>query len=62
MLGSAEIRGLVRSAGIEPTTLGFGNRYSIQLSYERIIDRLKSNKPMTCINKCNWLSLERKGV
>ena len=27
---------LVRSAGVEPTTLGFGNQYSIQLSYERI--------------------------
>lgn len=27
---------LVRSAGIEPTTPGFGNLYSIQLSYERM--------------------------
>lgn len=30
---------LVRSAGVEPTTLGFGNQYSIQLSYERIEGR-----------------------
>ena len=31
------VKRVVRSAGVEPTTYGFGGRHSIQLSYERFL-------------------------
>ncbi len=37
---------MARPAGVEPTTLGFGNQYSIQLSYGRVEARSIAFSPV----------------
>ena len=49
---------MVRPAGFEPTTLGFGGRYSIQLSYGRTtktqypISPKKQSKTLEIVSGC----------
>ena len=41
---------MARSAGVEPTTFGFGGQHSIQLSYERMVIPVMPDRQPVIVN------------